>query len=55
MLLFFFPVVEKSFRGEKRILKFPKVATYDLQPEMSAFELTDLVPELEKAMSDFMS
>jgi 2,3-bisphosphoglycerate-independent phosphoglycerate mutase len=28
----------------------PKVATYDLQPEMSAFELQMLVPELEKAL-----
>ena len=47
---------EIPFRGEKRILKnSPKVATYDLQPEMSAFELTDaLVPELEKADVDFV-
>ncbi|MFQ3173026.1 MAG: 2,3-bisphosphoglycerate-independent phosphoglycerate mutase [Flavobacterium sp.] len=47
---------EIPFRGEKRILKnSPKVATYDLQPEMSAFELTDaLVPELEKGVVDFV-
>lgn len=47
---------EIPFRGEKRILKnSPKVATYDLQPEMSAFELTDaLVPELEKGDVDFV-
>ena len=33
---------EKVFNGESRILvPSPKVATYDLQPEMSAFELTD--------------
>jgi len=35
---------EKVFEGEKRILvNSPKVATYDLQPEMSAIELKDLV------------
>tara|TARA_R110002033_G_C3893829_1_gene239102 strand:+ start:659 stop:2176 length:1518 start_codon:yes stop_codon:yes gene_type:complete len=41
---------EKPFEGETRILRnSPKVATYDLKPEMSAFELTDaLVPELKK-------
>jgi 2,3-bisphosphoglycerate-independent phosphoglycerate mutase len=39
---------EKVFPGEDRILvPSPQVATYDLQPEMSAFELTD---ELEKAI-----
>jgi 2,3-bisphosphoglycerate-independent phosphoglycerate mutase len=47
---------EEPFIGESRILKnSPKVATYDLQPEMSAFELTDaLVPELEKGEVDFV-
>ncbi|MDO8316736.1 MAG: 2,3-bisphosphoglycerate-independent phosphoglycerate mutase, partial [Flavobacterium sp.] len=47
---------EQPFIGESRILKnSPKVATYDLQPEMSAFELTDaLVPELEKEEVDFV-
>ncbi|MDO6598410.1 2,3-bisphosphoglycerate-independent phosphoglycerate mutase [Oceanihabitans sp. 2_MG-2023] len=47
---------ETPFEGESRILKnSPKVATYDLKPEMSAFELTDaLVPELEKGEVDFV-
>lgn len=47
---------ELPFIGETRILKnSPKVATYDLQPEMSAFELADaLVPELQKADVDFV-
>jgi 2,3-bisphosphoglycerate-independent phosphoglycerate mutase len=47
---------ELPFVGESRILKnSPKVATYDLQPEMSAYELTDaLVPELEKGEVDFV-
>ncbi|ASN04769.1 2,3-bisphosphoglycerate-independent phosphoglycerate mutase [Virgibacillus necropolis] len=40
---------EKEFPGEKRILiNSPKVATYDLKPEMSAYELTDaLLTELD--------
>jgi 2,3-bisphosphoglycerate-independent phosphoglycerate mutase len=47
---------EEEFTGESRILKnSPKVATYDLQPEMSAYELADaLVPELEKETVDFV-
>ncbi len=47
---------ELPFGGETRILKnSPKVATYDLQPEMSAFELTEaLIPELEKGKVDFV-
>jgi len=47
---------EEPFKGESRILKnSPKVATYDLKPEMSAFELTDaLVTELEKESTDFV-
>jgi 2,3-bisphosphoglycerate-independent phosphoglycerate mutase len=47
---------ELPFVGESRILKnSPKVATYDLKPEMSAYELTDaLVPELEKGEVDFV-
>ena len=47
---------ELPFKGETRILKnSPKVATYDLQPEMSAFELTTaLVTELQKAEVDFV-
>lgn len=47
---------EAPFEGETRILKnSPKVATYDLQPEMSAFELKDaLIPELKKGEVDFV-
>ena len=47
---------EEPFEGETRILRnSPKVATYDLQPEMSAFELKDaLIPELEKGDVDFV-
>lgn len=47
---------EEPFKGEKRILKnSPKVATYDLKPEMSAFELKDaLVTELKKEEVDFV-
>lgn len=47
---------EEPFVGESRILKnSPKVATYDLQPEMSAFELKDaLIPELQKGEADFV-
>jgi len=47
---------EEPFEGETRILRnSPKVATYDLQPEMSAYELADaLVPELEKEEVDFV-
>jgi len=47
---------ETPFEGESRILKnSPKVATYDLQPEMSAYELRDaLVPELKKGEADFV-
>ena len=34
--------VEKTYPGEDRVLvKSPKVATYDLQPEMSAYEVAD--------------
>ncbi|MFN3641220.1 MAG: 2,3-bisphosphoglycerate-independent phosphoglycerate mutase, partial [Flavobacterium sp.] len=47
---------EEPFEGETRILcPSPKVATYDLQPEMSAFELKDaLLPELENETVDFV-
>jgi 2,3-bisphosphoglycerate-independent phosphoglycerate mutase len=47
---------EEVFKGEKRILiASPKVATYDLKPEMSAVEVTDaIVPELEKGEADFI-
>ncbi|MHC1602732.1 MAG: 2,3-bisphosphoglycerate-independent phosphoglycerate mutase [Methermicoccaceae archaeon] len=37
---------EEPFKGEERILiPSPKVATYDLKPEMSAYEITDAVVE----------
>ena len=47
---------EVPFEGEKRIMvPSPKVATYDLQPEMSANELTDaIVPEIQSQSSDFI-
>lgn len=47
---------EVPFEGETRIMAAsPKVATYDLQPEMSAFELTDkIVPEIQKQSADFI-
>ena len=47
---------EKEFIGEKRlIVNSPKVATYDLQPEMSAPEVTEtIVAELEKGETDFV-
>ena len=47
---------EEPFTGEERILvPSPKVATYDLQPEMSAPELTDtLVAAIEKNTFDLI-
>lgn len=41
---------EQEFKGEKRILiNSPKVATYDLKPEMSAYEVTEaLLKELDE-------
>ena len=47
---------EKVFEGEKRMMMpSPKVATYDLQPEMSARELTDaLIPEIQNKTADFI-
>lgn len=47
---------EKEFEGERRILcPSPKVATYDLKPEMSAYEIRDkIVPELENGVVDFV-
>ena len=47
---------EKEFNGEKRLLcPSPKVATYDLKSEMSAYEIRDaIVPELEKGDVDFV-
>lgn len=47
---------ETPFEGESRILiNSPKVSTYDLKPEMSAFEITDaLIPEIENETADFI-
>jgi 2,3-bisphosphoglycerate-independent phosphoglycerate mutase len=47
---------EKPFQGEDRILiHSPKVATYDLKPEMSAFEVTERVTkEIESNKYDFI-
>ena len=47
---------EEAFPGESRILcPSPKVATYDLKPEMSAADLRDrIIPELEKKEADFI-
>ena len=43
---FFNGGIEAPYEGEDRILvASPKVATYDLQPEMSAYEVTDRVVE----------
>ncbi len=53
---FFNGGVEKQYEGEDRILvKSPAVATYDLQPEMSAYEVTDkLVPAIESGKYDMI-
>ena len=47
---------ETPFTDEKRIMApSPKVATYDLKPEMSAFELTEqLLPEIKNHSADFI-
>lgn len=47
---------EQEFVGEKRLMvNSPKVTTYDLQPEMSAPEVTStIVAELEKGTTDFI-
>ncbi|CAM1348570.1 2,3-bisphosphoglycerate-independent phosphoglycerate mutase [Tenacibaculum insulae] len=47
---------EQEFNGEKRLLcPSPKVATYDLKPEMSAYEIRDaIVPELKEKAVDFV-
>jgi 2,3-bisphosphoglycerate-independent phosphoglycerate mutase len=47
---------EKEFQNEKRILiPSPKVATYDLQPEMSASQIADSIcTELENGWPDFV-
>lgn len=47
---------EQPFPGESRILcPSPKVATYDLKPEMSAADIRDkIIPELDKKEADFI-
>ena len=47
---------EEAYTNERRILcQSPKVATYDLKPEMSAFEITDsIIPVIEKGDVDFI-
>jgi len=47
---------EELFDGEKRILKpSPKVATYDLKPEMSAEDIRDaIIPEIKKQEADLI-
>lgn len=47
---------EVAFEGEKRILcPSPKVATYDLKPEMSAYEVTQqILPEIHQKEADFI-
>jgi 2,3-bisphosphoglycerate-independent phosphoglycerate mutase len=47
---------EMPFEGEKRLMiPSPKVATYDLQPEMSAYDLTAaIVPEIKNKTADFI-
>ncbi|MEX1240149.1 MAG: 2,3-bisphosphoglycerate-independent phosphoglycerate mutase [Cyclobacteriaceae bacterium] len=47
---------ETAFNGESRILcPSPKVATYDLQPEMSAHDIKDkIIPELHAKSADFI-
>jgi 2,3-bisphosphoglycerate-independent phosphoglycerate mutase len=47
---------ELEFVGEKRLLcPSPKVATYDLKPEMSAEDIKNaIVPELQKQEADFV-
>ncbi len=47
---------EEPFTGESRIMvPSPKVATYDLQPEMSANEITEkLLPEINHETADFI-
>jgi len=47
---------EVPFEGEKRIMApSPKVATYDLKPEMSAAEITEaILPEIRSGSADFI-
>lgn len=47
---------EEPFNLERRIMiPSPKVATYDLQPKMSAFEITEaIIQDIEKNQPDFI-
>ena len=47
---------ELPFEGEERIMAAsPKVATYDLQPEMSAYEITEkIITKLNEKTTDFV-
>jgi 2,3-bisphosphoglycerate-independent phosphoglycerate mutase len=47
---------EEAFKGEQRIMvPSPKVATYDLQPEMSAFEVTkEVIKVIQTNHTDFI-
>ena len=47
---------EEPFKGEERIMcQSPKVATYDLQPEMSAFDVRDaILPKIKEKQPDFI-
>jgi 2,3-bisphosphoglycerate-independent phosphoglycerate mutase len=47
---------EREFANEKRLMvPSPKVATYDLQPEMSAIGIRDaILPELQSGWADFI-
>ncbi len=47
---------EQEFDGEERIMcPSPKVATYDLQPEMSAYDIRDaIVPKIKEGDVDFI-
>ena len=47
---------EEPFVGEERIMcPSPKVATYDLQPEMSAFDVRDaIIPKIKEELPDFI-
>ena len=53
---FFNGGLEEKFQGEKRILcQSPKVATYDLKPEMSANEIANsIIPEIKNDYADFI-
>lgn len=47
--------IEQEYEGEKRVLvSSPKVATYDMQPEMSAPEVGTIVRESMDAENDFI-